>query len=99
MMQASIETRIRKFIVENFLYGGSSDDLDGDTSFLAEGLIDSTGVLELVAYLERAFEISIADTEVVPDNLDSVARICAYVERKLAEKPGASEARAAEATS
>jgi acyl carrier protein len=92
MMQASVEAKIRKFIVENFLYGGSSEDLGRDTSFLAEGLVDSTGVLELVAYLERAFDISVADTEVLPDNLDSIGRICVYVDRKLVEKSGAAEA-------
>jgi acyl carrier protein len=98
MTNASIDTVVRQFIVENFLYGAAGDSLSSDTSFLAEGLIDSTGILELVAFLETTFEIRMADLEIVPDNLDSIARIVTYVERKLAKDAGAGKMQPASTT-
>ncbi len=76
-------TRIKTFIVENFLFG-NDDGLDNDTSFLDEGIIDSTGVLELVTYLEETFGISVDDEELVPENLDSITNIANYLDRKIA---------------
>ena len=73
--------RVRDFIVENFLFG-EEDDLEDDTSFLEEGIINSTGVLELILFLEETFDIRIADDEVVPENLDSLVRIEAYLAGK-----------------
>jgi acyl carrier protein len=70
--------RIRRFIVESFFVDGFSDE----ESFLRNSIIDSLGMLELVAFLEKEFGIKIADTELVPENLDSLARVCAFVERK-----------------
>lgn len=75
--------RIKTFIVENFLFG-NDDGLDNDTSFLDEGIIDSTGVLELVTYLEETFGISVDDEELVPENLDSIINIANYLDRKIA---------------
>ena len=74
--------RIKDFIVENFLYG-SDADLKDDTSFLEEGIIDSTGVLELVEFLEEEFEISVDDEELIPENLDSINNVAAYLQRKM----------------
>jgi acyl carrier protein len=74
--------RIREFIVENFLYG-SDENLQDDTSFLEEGIIDSTGVLELVEFLEEEFEISVDDEELIPENLDSINNVGAYLKRKI----------------
>ena len=56
--------------------------LNDDASLMEQGIVDSTGVLELIGFLERTFGISVADTETVPENLDSIARIVAYVQRK-----------------
>jgi acyl carrier protein len=78
-----IKTKIRTFIIDNFLFG-DDNGLKDDTSFLEEGIIDSTGVLELVTYLEEEFEISIDDEELVPENLDSIDNVAAYIERKAA---------------
>ena len=76
-----IKTKIRSFIIENFLFG-DDNGLKGDTSFLDEGIIDSTGVLELVTYLEEEFEIEVEDEELIPENLDSINNIAVYMEGK-----------------
>ena len=73
---------IRAFIVENFLFG-NDDGLEDGTSFLEEGIIDSTGVLELVTFLEETYEIQVEDDELVPENLDSIDNVAAYLERKM----------------
>ena len=62
---------IREFVVENFLFGEANGFKD-ETSFLEEGIIDSTGILELVTYLEDEFSITVEDEELVPENLDSI---------------------------
>ena len=76
-----IEATIRQFIIENFLFE-ENDNLKQDTSFLESGIIDSTGILELVAFLEETFGISVEDDELVPENLDSIANVVRYLERK-----------------
>ncbi len=72
---------IRQFIVGNFLFG-NDDDLTDDTSFLEEGIIDSTGVLELVAFIEETFSFQIADEELIPENLDSINNVINYIQNK-----------------
>lgn len=79
-----IEQRVRTYIRENFMIGWDGSDLARDDSFLQTGLIDSAGVLELIAFLEATFEIPVADDELTPDNLDSIANIVEYVARKRA---------------
>jgi acyl carrier protein len=76
---------LRAFIRNNFLYGSESPELAfGDEDSLVErGVIDSTGILELIAFLETHYSIVIEDDELVPDNLDSVSRVARFVERKL----------------
>lgn len=74
---------IRQFIIENFIFEENSS-LNGETSFLESGIIDSTGILELVSFLEENFGISVADEELVPENLDSIANVVAYLGRKKA---------------
>ena len=76
------KTKIRDFIIENFLFG-NANGLKNDTSFLEEGIIDSTGVLELVTFLEENFEIQVDDEELIPENLDSIDNVSAYLERKI----------------
>lgn len=82
-MAAAIESDVRRFIGENFLFGGGVQ-LGANDSLLGSGVIDSTGVLELVGYLERHFAISVEDHELIPENLDSISRISTYVARKTA---------------
>jgi acyl carrier protein len=74
---------IKTFIIENFLFG-SEDGLKDETSFLEEGIIDSTGILELVTFLEEEFSITIEDEELVPENLDSINNVTTFLERKIA---------------
>jgi len=76
------KSKIRAFIVENFLFGNDAD-LKDETSFLEEGIIDSTGVLELVTFLEEEFDIAIDDEELIPENLDSINNVTAYLEKKI----------------
>jgi acyl carrier protein len=72
---------LREFIRENFLFGAEVTFSDDD-SFLDQGIIDSTGVLELVAFLEEECRITIADEELVPDNLDSISNLLRFIASK-----------------
>ena len=82
-MQA-VEQRVRAFIVENFLFGQENRKVAGSDSFLELGIIDSTGVLELVSFVEKTFSIKVADSELIPENLDSVDSLVAFIQRKSA---------------
>lgn len=73
---------IREFVVSNFLFGRDSG-FSNDASFLEQGIVDSTGVMELVAFLEKQFQIRIADEELSPENLDSVSAAAGFVAKKL----------------
>jgi acyl carrier protein len=84
MHASEIERRVRQFIADNFLFGEDGDSLTDSQSLLEAGLIDSTGILQLVAFLESDFGISVADAEIVPDNLDAIRTIVRYVGRKSA---------------
>ena len=75
----------------NFALGEQMSSLADDTSFMESGVIDSTGVLELVAFLEETYEFKVEDEEMVPENLDTIANLSAFVERKV----GAAQATAA----
>ena len=76
---------IRTFIVDNFLFG-QADGLADDASFLDEGVIDSTGVLELVAHIEAVYGVKVKDEELVPENLDSINSVAAYLAKKIPGK-------------
>jgi acyl carrier protein len=78
----AIKLKVRNFVVDNFLFG-QADDLQDDTSFLEAGILDSTGVLEVVAFLEQQFGVRVDDDELTPENLDSIASIGEFVARKL----------------
>ena len=81
----SEEAKIRDFIFENFMAGESEETLDNDSSFLEKGIIDSMGVLELVAFVEETYGIEIDDDELTPDNFDSVSKLVSYIRRKSIE--------------
>jgi acyl carrier protein len=76
-----VRDQIRDFIVENFLFD-EPDILKDDVSFLDEGILDSTGILELVNFLEEEFGITVEDDELAPENLDSVDNVVAFLNRK-----------------
>lgn len=73
---------VRAFVVDNLLFGEDSG-LGDDTPFLAQGIVDSTGFLELVLFLEETFDIKVEDSELVPENLDSLDLIDAFLRKKL----------------
>jgi len=74
--------KIREFIFENFLFSSNDDELANDASFLDQGIIDSTGVLELVEWLEDEFDITVDDDELIPENLDGVNNLNAFIIKK-----------------
>ncbi len=79
---------IRAYILENFLFSKDESALADGQPLIATGVIDSTGILELIAFLEERFGIHVADEEMLPANLDSVARIASFVARKRAASGG-----------
>ena len=81
MQNCGIE-QTREFIVNNFLYG-EGDKLADDTSFMVEGIIDSTGILELVTFLESTYQLKVADDEIIPENMDSLESIEKYLDGKM----------------
>lgn len=84
MQTTDIEREIRTFLVNNYLFG--RDEALRDDESLLDNVIDSSGVLELVVFLQESFAIVVDDEDVVPDNLESVKTVVAFVERKLRNK-------------
>jgi acyl carrier protein len=78
-----MKDRIRTYIMENILLGSADQAIEDDDSFLEKGIIDSTGILELVAFVEDEFEIEVSDEELIPDNFDSIEKLAAYTQMKI----------------
>ena len=76
---------VKEFIIENFLFG-EEDQLMPDTDFFDKGIIDSTGVIELVSFLEETFNITIDDEELIPQNLSSLNKVDLFLQKKLNQK-------------
>jgi acyl carrier protein len=76
--------KIREFIATNFYVSDPAWLADDEASLTASGIVDSTGMLEVIAFVERTLGVQVADDELLPENFDSVARIAAFVERKSA---------------
>ncbi len=83
MPTTEVRTQVRQFVVDSFLFGQNGQSLNDDDSFLDLGIVDSTGVLELVGFLETQFHVSVANDELIPDNLDSVSKVATFVSSKL----------------
>ncbi|GLH74847.1 hypothetical protein GETHLI_33490 [Geothrix limicola] len=79
----SITPAIREFIARNFLFSETGFNYSDDASFLEEGIIDSLGIIELVSFVEKTFGISVADSDLLPTNFDSVSRLSAFITNKL----------------
>ncbi|HEX9912307.1 MAG TPA: acyl carrier protein [candidate division Zixibacteria bacterium] len=77
-----IEEKVKSFIQDNFLLGDKKKVIKEDESFLKGGIIDSTGVLELVNFIEETYKIKVEDEELIPENLDSIKNLVAYIKRK-----------------
>ncbi|OGQ25541.1 MAG: hypothetical protein A2138_01040 [Deltaproteobacteria bacterium RBG_16_71_12] len=80
---AAIADQLATFIQDSLLLGKPTD-VRGLTSFLEAGIIDSTGVLELVQFIEETWDCKVADEDMVPDNLDSLPRLVAFIQKKKA---------------
>ena len=76
---------VKEFIIENFLFG-EEVQLELDTDFFDKGIIDSTGVIELVSFIEEKFDISVDDDELIPENLSSLKKIDVFLQKKLSQK-------------
>lgn len=74
---------IRNYILENFLFVDDQSAIADDDSFLEKGIIDSVGALEITVFLEQCFGIAVKEEEMLPNNLDSVNNLVAFIERKL----------------
>lgn len=77
------QTRLQEFITQNF-YVGAADELALDTHLINSGIVDSTGILEVIAFIEEEFGIRVEDGETIPENLASMGRILAFIARKRA---------------
>ncbi len=80
----TLQHELRNYIMENYFFG-QGESLGNDDSFMELGIIDSTGVLELISHLEERYSIEIASEELIPENLDSIERLTRFVSRKLTE--------------
>jgi acyl carrier protein len=83
--KVTVPERVRQFVAENF-YVTDPSDLGDDVSLINSGLVDSTGMLEVISFLETEFGIRVAEQETVPANLETIGRIAAFVERKRGGK-------------
>lgn len=81
-MNMSVEQKVRSYILENFLFTDDESALNSADSFLEKGVLDSTGILEVIYFLEEEFNIQVEDEEMIPENLDSVNNIIKFVETK-----------------
>jgi len=77
-----LRVKVRGFIVDNFLFGDDAG-LEDQVSFLENGIVDSMGILEIVNYIREAFDVVVADEELVPENLDSIFNLTRYLSDKL----------------
>ncbi|MEJ2545556.1 MAG: acyl carrier protein [Calditrichaceae bacterium] len=82
---ADTNKQLRDYIVENFLFGDTDTEFSDSDSFMEKGIIDSTGILEVITYIEENFNIKIEDDELVPENLDSISNIVNFIDRKVKE--------------
>lgn len=83
---ALIRDQIRDFIQQNFLFGGDLSRLDDTTSLLEQGIVDSTGILELVLFCEETYGFGVESADLLPENFDSVRSISSYVARRLSDE-------------
>lgn len=78
----SLNQEIKQFILRNYLFTDDDSALSSEDSLMQKGIVDSTGILELVNHIEDTYKVKVADEEMVPENLDSVTNIVNYIGRK-----------------
>ncbi len=79
----STEEKLRTYILENYLFTNNESQLNNTDSFMKKGILDSTGIMELIFFIEGEFSIQIADEEMIPENLDSINNLISFIEKKL----------------
>ena len=80
----SIRASLRRYVLENHLFTDDESRLKDNDSFLETGILDSTGIMELILFIEETHQLKVTDDEMVPENLDSIDNLVAYIERKQA---------------
>ena len=80
----SIEEKVREYILDNFLFTDDQSALSSEDSFMEKGIIDSSGILEVIFFLKEEFNVQVEDDEMIPENLDSVNNLLAFMEKKAA---------------
>ncbi len=85
-MSLEIREKIRSFILDTVLAGSRKNGIADDASFMDNGIIDSTGILELVAFIQDEWHIEVRDDELVPENFDSIEKLSNYISRKVSAK-------------
>jgi len=83
-MPGNTKKIVREFIIDSFLPFAEENPFEDEDSFMEKGIINSTGMLELLQFIEETFEITVEDEEVIPDNLDSLNKLTSFIESKLA---------------
>lgn len=78
----NVEKEVRGFILENYLFTDDESELSNTDLFLEIGILDSTGIMELIYFIEDEFEVKVEDKEMIPENLGSVERVASFVQRK-----------------
>ncbi len=84
-IEKDVKTTVKEFISNNFVLADGIDSLGDDDSFLDNGIVDSTGVVELIAFIEETFDIQVEDEELIPDNLDSISSLVTFVSSKYGD--------------
>jgi len=79
----ALKDELRHFVIDNFMFGKPCTAFADDDSFLERGIIDSTAVMELMAFLEQRYRIKLEDPDLIPDNLDSINGLARFVENRL----------------
>jgi len=77
-----IKDKLRLYVLDNFLFTDNQSELNDDDSFMDKGIIDSTGILELIFFIEEEFSVKVEDEEMIPDNLDSINKVVKFIESK-----------------
>ncbi len=78
----NVKKQLRDYIVDNFLFGDTETEFSDAESFMEKGILDSTGILDVILYLEENFDMKVEDDELIPENLDSIDNLAAFISRK-----------------
>jgi acyl carrier protein len=80
--ESTVESKLRAYVLENYLFTDDASALDDSDSFMAKGILDSTGIMDMILFIEESFGVHVEDEDMVPENLDSVEKMAAFIRRK-----------------